>query len=218
MFITCIKYYQLELNRNKFCLNFHDLIRVFFFCYILSILFPFYFNGVIILVINIFCSFPFQGFVEYAEMVIENGTTSLIHSQHKFIRDRIDNDRSYWRCRHSFKYNCKARVVTKLVNGYEMLKVRNAEHNHTDIKKPTKSKKKAMKLKQKKTKPKSNFIARIMRPQLATTCSTTVPQLSTINIPQMPKLKPKPIPKVIPSDGNDSPNYDAENALVNILD
>lgn len=98
-----------------------------------------------------------------------------------------------------------------------MMKIRNAEHNHTDIKKPTKGKKKAIKFKPKpkQKKNKSKFIARIIRPQLT---SKTVPQLSSNIIPPMPKLKPKPVPKNIPRGENNLPNDDAENMIVDVLD
>lgn len=179
-----------------------------------------YKHHIFIIFSNIFLrhSQLFKGFVEYAEMIVENGATSLVHSNFKFIRDRVDTDRSYWRCRHSFKYNCKARVVTKMVNGYEMVKIRNAEHNHTDIK-TLKGKKRSFKVTQKRkpkhvpSKPK--FAARIIRPQLT---SKVVPQLSANVIPQMPKLKPKPVARDIDKDENNVPKDDAENVIVDILD
>lgn len=150
-------------------------------------------------------------------MIMENGAISLVHGGYKFIRDRVDNDRSYWRCRHSFKYNCKSRVVTKRINGYDMLKIRNAEHNHTDIKKPVKGKKKALKLKQiKKKKNNSTIMTRIIRPQLSV--SKVVPQSSANIIPPMPKLKPKPLPKQIIVDETNVRSDDAENMIVDILD
>lgn len=137
-------------------------------------------------------------------MIIENGTISLVHSEHKFIRDRIDNDRSYWRCRHSFKFNCKARVVTKLVNGYEMLKIRNADHNHTEIKKIKKRKKTA------KLRCKSKLVPRLIRPQLSTQA------LLKFTTKTMPKLIPKTIPRIENIPRND--DNDNENAFVDILD
>lgn len=133
---------------------------------------------------------------------MENGAISLIHSEHRFIRDRVDNSRSYWRCRHSFKFNCKARVVTTVVNGYEMMKIRNAEHNHTEIKKSRKGKKRMYRTK------KTNAIPRLIRPHLS---HQSLPPLMPS---RMPKLTPKSIPKV----ELNPPNDDTENIIVDILD
>ncbi|XP_055304399.1 modifier of mdg4-like isoform X3 [Sitodiplosis mosellana] len=149
-----------------------------------------------------------DGFNEFAELIIENGTISLIQDSHKFIRDRVDNDRSYWRCRHSFKYECKARVVTKSVNGYEMMKIRMAEHNHTEIKKPKKGPKKK---KGGKSRSKASTVPRLIRPKL-----TNQAQLRLT--PKMPKLTPKTTPKLTPKTENVPPNDDAENMIVDILD
>lgn len=85
-----------------------------------------------------------NGFDSFAQIINESGAISLVHNGHKFIRDRVENDRSYWRCRSSFRFNCKARVVTKLMeNGYEMMKIRNGEHDHTGQKVSKKSRKKS---------------------------------------------------------------------------
>lgn len=144
-----------------------------------------------------------NGFDAFAELIIENGTISLIQNNHRFIRDRADNDRSYWRCRHSFKFNCKARVVTTVINGYEMMKIRNAEHNHTEIKRKKGKKKK---LKQQTAKPKIE--PTVIRPMLSS--DNMPPPLIRL----MPKLTPKTVPKVEKSPADD----DTENSIVDILD
>lgn len=144
----------------------------------------------------------FQGFNSFAELVIERGAISLIHSSYKFIRDRVDKGRSYWRCRHSFKYNCKARVVTKLINGYEMMKVRNGEHNHAEIRKPKKAKRKMSKAKKKAT-----AAPRVIRPNF-----------DLMNLPPLiPSHLPKLTPKSIPNNDVNQPADDIE-PMVNILD
>lgn len=40
--------------------------------------------------------------------------------------------RRYWRCRKSKRFNCKARMVTNTIDGYEMMKVQNGNHSHAD--------------------------------------------------------------------------------------
>lgn len=85
-----------------------------------------------------------NGFATYAQLISESGSVSLVHNGHKFIRDRVENVRSYWRCRNSFRYNCKARMVTKLMeNGQTMMKVRHGEHDHT-VKKVAKNARKQL--------------------------------------------------------------------------
>lgn len=153
----------------------------------------------------------FQGFNDpnefdaFAELIIENGTISLIHNNHRFIRDRADNDRSYWRCRHSFKFNCKARVVTTVKNGYEMMKIRNAEHNHTEIKR-----KKGRKKKLKQQTRKSKIMPTIIRPMLS---SDNIP-------PPLIRLMPKLTPKTpaLPEVNKSPPDNDTENTIVDIID
>lgn len=55
---------------------------------------------------------------------------SLIYNGQKFIRYGSNENTRYWRCRQSFKYQCKARLLTKLVNGREMIKIQNDQHDH----------------------------------------------------------------------------------------
>lgn len=113
-------------------------------------------------------------------MVNENGAISLVHNGHKFIRDRVENNRSYWRCRNSFRFNCKARMVTKLMeNGFEMLKIRNGLHDHTA--------KKSRKKGRKKSKLNTRNLSALNRNIKA------AKRLSPFTIPKkLPKLVPKP--------------------------
>lgn len=90
------------------------------------------------------CS-EFADFDSIAQIVEENGAVSLVHDGHKFICDRNENGRRYWRCRKSFRFNCKARTVSKVMpNGSEMMKIRTGEHDHTER---TKNRHKKSKLK-----------------------------------------------------------------------
>lgn len=165
-----------------------------------------------------------NGFNSLAQLITENGAISLVHNGHKFIRDRVENERSYWRCRKSFLFNCKARMVTKLMeNGYEWVKVRNGTHDHT-IKKIKKKGHKKSKLKQRNS---SNLIRN-------TTAAKRLPPLAMPR--KLPKLVPKPKLKVrneepkaeiiadAANDENVDKNYsptvagDIENDIVDILD
>lgn len=161
-----------------------------------------------------------NGFNSYAQLISENGAISLVHDGHRFIRDRVENGRGYWRCRNSFRFNCKARMVTKLMeNGSTMLKVRHGEHDHTvqKIKGRKKSKLKHRNL----LALKKNIRAKKRLPS------------KTFAIPtKLPKLVPKPTLKVqeiehktdIAKNGESGESHspvivdDAENDIVDILD
>lgn len=65
-----------------------------------------------------------------AKMGVVNGRICLIHNGHKFIRYGSNENTRYWRCRQSFKYQCKARLLTRHMNGCEMLKIENDQHDH----------------------------------------------------------------------------------------
>ncbi|XP_031625128.1 modifier of mdg4-like isoform X3 [Contarinia nasturtii] len=164
-----------------------------------------------------------QGFDLNAELIIENGTISLIQNGHRFIRDRVDNDRNYWRCRNSFKFNCKARVVTKVFNGIEMMKIRYADHNHTEIKKVKRKRRGA----KQKIKAKRTAVPKLIQPQF------NYQMLPPLTPKLMPKLIPKTIPKIenatainrfenaMAHNGTESVmpnNEDNENIIVDILD
>lgn len=167
-----------------------------------------------------------NGFDSYAQLIDENGTISLVHNGHKFIRDRVENGRSYWRCRNSFRYNCKARMVTKLMeNGYTMLKVRHGEHDHT-VKKVAKMRRKEIKTKQRNLLPfNRNIRARKRLPSNTFAIITKLPQLVPKPTQKVHELEPKAeiTGGIAKSDGNVE-NYspatvdDPENDIVDILD
>lgn len=74
--------------------------------------------------------FFFVDFTTAAKLGVENGRICLIHDGHKFIRYGRNENTRYWRCRQSFKYQCKARLLTRRMNGCEMLKIQNDQHDH----------------------------------------------------------------------------------------
>lgn len=167
-----------------------------------------------------------NGFDTYAQLINENGIISLVHNGHKFIRDRIENGRSYWRCRNSFRYNCKARMVTKLLeNGHTMLKVRHGEHDHT-VKKLVKRGRKQVKLKQRSSLAfNRNIRARKRLPSKTFPVISKLPQLVPKPAQKVHKTEPKAesTPEIAKNDGNVE-NYspatadDPENDIVDILD
>lgn len=130
-----------------------------------------------------------NGFDSYAQLINENGAISLVHNGHKFIRDRVENGRNYWRCRKSFRFNCKSRMVTKLMeNGKTLLKVRHGEHDHT-VEKVTKRKRKQAKSKQRKLSPVNRNVKTGKRLPSKTFATPT----------KLPKLIPRPMLKTEPN-------------------
>lgn len=169
-----------------------------------------------------------DGFNTYAQLINENGAISLVHDGHKFIRDRIENGRGYWRCRSSFRFNCKARMVTKsMENGHTMLKVRHGVHDHI-VKKIVKRGRRKAKLKQ------SNVMAlkknvRAKKRLLSKTFAipTKLPKLVPKPTLKVPKMEPKTeiVADMAKYDGGENvENYssatvdDPENDIVDILD
>lgn len=168
----------------------------------------------------------FNGFNTFAQLIDENGIISLVHNGHKFIRDRVDNGRGYWRCRNSFRYNCKARMVTKsTANGHTMLKVRHGEHDHT-VKKVANPRRKEMRLKQRNLLALNrNIRARKRLPSNTFAIMKKLPQLVPKPKLEVHKMEPKTestagIAKSDESDENYNPPTvdDPENDIVDILD
>lgn len=153
----------------------------------------------------------FIGFVDckdfdaYAELIIENGTISLIHEQHKFIRDRVENDRSYWRCRDSFRFNCKSRVVTRQINGIEMMKIRNGVHDHSVAKK--------RKMKSKRVKPNA------VNKTAPSSITRKMPELTPMTVPKVREVPNEENAQEIEHDSktNNNPTYE-DNEIIDILD
>lgn len=97
-------------------------------CDILAILdISFHFTNIFF---NIFSDFTIK-----ARLEVENGRIFLAYNGHKFIRYGSNDNKRYWRCIQSFKYHCNARILTKIMNGCEMLKIQHEEHDHLRLRK-----------------------------------------------------------------------------------
>lgn len=48
----------------------------------------------------------------------------------KFVKDRTTNETINWRCANFIRYKCKARAITRVVDGREMVKLSKPEHTH----------------------------------------------------------------------------------------
>lgn len=64
----------------------------------------------------------------------ENGRIFLLYKGNKFIRYGSNDDKRYWRCCMSLRYECKSRVVTKRINGTERIKSEIHDHDHKRLK------------------------------------------------------------------------------------
>ncbi|XP_055704659.1 modifier of mdg4-like isoform X36 [Phlebotomus papatasi] len=73
-----------------------------------------------------------QGFIDVAVFDrTQRGYRCLVINGHQFVKDRLSHDSINWRCGHFQKFKCKARAVTKVYNGVEMLKITQGTHSHT---------------------------------------------------------------------------------------
>lgn len=77
----------------------------------------------------------FSDFTTPAKFDVENGRIFLVHNGIKFIRYGSNENTRYWRCRHSFKYHCNARISTKVINCREMLEIQDEHHDHNRLRK-----------------------------------------------------------------------------------
>lgn len=79
-------------------------------------------------------SFRFPSTIDFRHFAqIENieNRMFLIYNGERFFEDGHNGKgRRYWRCRRTTGFACKARMVTNLVNGYEMMKIQNGVHDH----------------------------------------------------------------------------------------
>ncbi|XP_055304423.1 modifier of mdg4-like isoform X25 [Sitodiplosis mosellana] len=60
----------------------------------------------------------------------KHGSRSLIVNGAKFVRDRKTNETTNWRCANFIRFKCKARAITRTINGIEMVKVSKPLHTH----------------------------------------------------------------------------------------
>lgn len=72
-----------------------------------------------------------KGFNHFANVVEgKNGSEILMLHGHRYRRDGVGDQSKYWRCVFYDKTSCRARVSSRIINGYEMAKMRNNPHNH----------------------------------------------------------------------------------------
>lgn len=119
------------LNCNK--MNANVLLTNFF------IFGPAYFPNFSIIIIFINCLFNLflfhSEYTTFAHVTIDHrGYRRLLHNGFRFgihYQHSVNNEIS-WRCTRAVKPGgrCSARVRTRLVNGYEMLKCDNVKHDH----------------------------------------------------------------------------------------
>lgn len=62
----------------------------------------------------------------------QRGAPMLIHEGHTYVKDRQFLETTNWRCSLFKKLKCRARAVTKDVNGLELVKFTNPTHSHGD--------------------------------------------------------------------------------------
>lgn len=78
----------------------------------------------------------FKGYYDFAEFTHTNrGNPKLIHNQFFYNKSADANSHGIvtWRCAlsHSFpKLKCKAKALTQVIGGYEMVKI-TGQHTHT---------------------------------------------------------------------------------------
>lgn len=60
----------------------------------------------------------------------KHGSRSLIVNGAKFVKDRKTNETINWRCANFIRYKCKARAISRVVDGREMVKLSQAQHTH----------------------------------------------------------------------------------------
>lgn len=54
---------------------------------------------------------------------------SLLHGGFSYTRNRKAYGSTYWRCTSYIRNGCKARAITRTINGFEMMKV-SGDHTH----------------------------------------------------------------------------------------
>lgn len=76
----------------------------------------------------------FRSVVEYFDDAVfgltQRGAPKLIHNGYEYVKDRTFNASTNWRCCLFRRNACRARAITKNINGVERLKLTYAEHSH----------------------------------------------------------------------------------------
>uniref|UniRef100_A0A182Y4F5 FLYWCH-type domain-containing protein n=1 Tax=Anopheles stephensi TaxID=30069 RepID=A0A182Y4F5_ANOST len=63
--------------------------------------------------------------------VSQRGAKKLIYDRYEYIKDREFPLSTNWRCALFKRYSCRARAITKLVNGTTYVRLTNHGHNHS---------------------------------------------------------------------------------------
>lgn len=60
----------------------------------------------------------------------KHGSRALLINGHKYVKDRKTQETINWRCAFFIRFKCKARAITRVVNGIERVKETNGIHTH----------------------------------------------------------------------------------------
>lgn len=60
----------------------------------------------------------------------KHGSRALLINGHKYVKDRKTQETINWRCAFFIRFKCKARAITRVVNGIERVKETNGVHTH----------------------------------------------------------------------------------------
>jgi FLYWCH zinc finger domain len=58
------------------------------------------------------------------------GNPKLLYGGYAYNKDRVSKTSSHWKCAIFTRYRCKARAVTRLIDGVEHFKMNNLVHYH----------------------------------------------------------------------------------------
>lgn len=64
------------------------------------------------------------------EFVTTDKRVYLVHGGQRFLKSKVYNDKTYWRCIASRNKKCRAKVTTKQVNGWEVARITHDCHSH----------------------------------------------------------------------------------------
>lgn len=70
------------------------------------------------------------GFNGFARIVWDGGRRYLYHDGHRFYRKWEKGSNIYWTCSWYPRNRCSAKITTRIVNGYEMMKISHSMHSH----------------------------------------------------------------------------------------
>lgn len=62
-----------------------------------------------------------------------NGRLYLTYKGHTYCKTSEYDGKTYWRCQSYYRFGCKARIISKHVNGWEMMKIKCGIHMHVNL-------------------------------------------------------------------------------------